>query len=174
MADKEFSIRGFVKNEGKDAPFTLQRSIPPGAKLAFEDAFLVAGKKSGKNGKAFVEWLRENVFPGPEWGFYSDEGVPFFSETTAAKQDPAPEAPLPAAEAQGAGRVMRRARERGPEKGSKITPAAIIEATGPAAKDLITACNDKSVLKKAMSLTKHFAGKEEHMRYLMRRLEQVG
>lgn len=174
MVEKEFSVKGFVKNEGKRVPFTFQRSIPPGTKLTFAEAYKVMGEKSGKSGRAFIELLRTDFFAGPEWGFYKDEGVPFFSETAVSKQDPAPARPAPPTKAaKGAGKALRRAPDLAAPKGSAIAAVDIIDAAPDQARKLIAECSDKAVLKKAMTLSKHFAGKEGHMRHLMRRLEQV-
>jgi hypothetical protein len=173
MVDKEFKVRGFVKNEGDSAYFKLQRQLPPQAKLSFSAAFLATGTKSGQEGEAFVKWLRENIFPGPEWGFYREEGIPFFSDTSAKSRDVAPEAPpVSDTEGAGAGKVMSRKKSSADRK-VDITPSSIIDAEYSKAKELIETCRSKDVLKKALTLSQHFANKGEHMRHLMRRLEQV-
>lgn len=173
MENNEFKVKGYVKNEGTSAYFKLQRQLPPGTKLQFSDAFLSAGKKSGKDGEDFVKWMRENVFPGPEWGFYREGDVPFFSDTSKKSQDVAPEAPVASeAEGLGAGKVLNRQRKNQGKK-SEISPSTIIEAEFSQAKDLIDNCRSRDVLKKALTLSQHFSSKAEHMRHLMRRLEQV-
>lgn len=173
MADQEFKVRGYVKNEGAVAFFKLQRQLPPAARLSFSDAFLAVGKKSGKDGNEFIKWLRENIFPGPDWGFYKDENTPFFSDETKQTQDVAPEAPPVSEEAGlGAGKVLSRQKQNTGKK-SDITPSNIIDAEYSHAKDLIDNCRNRDVLKKALTLSQHFSNKGEHMRYLMRRLEQV-
>ena len=173
MSDKEFGVRGYVKNEGTAAFFKLQRQLPPAAKLSFEDAFLAVGKKSGKDGNEFIKWLRENIFPGPDWGFYKDESTPFFSDENKQTQDVAPNAPISAdEEGVGAGKVLSRQKQNSGKK-ADITPSNIIDAEYSHAKNLIDKCRSRDVLKKALTLSQHFSNKGEHMRYLMRRLEQV-
>lgn len=174
MANKELEVPGFVKNESNEAFFKLQRSLPPGGKIKFSDAFLTIGSKSGLEGKEFVKWLRENVFPGPAWGFYSADDVPFFSEDSKKNQDVAPAAPPVSLEAgKGAGRVERRVRSKGETKGVEITASKIIESEFPVAKTMIEKCKSRAVLKKALNLSQTFANKDEHMRHLIKRLEQV-
>lgn len=175
MENKVLDVPGFVKNESNEAFFKLQRSLPPGGKIKFSDAFLTVGKKSGFEGKDFVRWLRENVFPGADWGFYSDDNVPFFSETGKKNPDVAPTTPPVSLEAgKGAGRVERRVRSKGEtKKGLEITASSIVEAEFPTAKTLIEKCKNRAVLKKALNLSQTFANKDEHMRHLMKRLEQV-
>jgi hypothetical protein len=175
MENKEFEVSGFVKNESNEAFFKLQRSLPPGGKIKFSDAFLTVGSKSGLEGKEFIKWLRENVFPGTNWGFYSEDDVAFFSETSKNNQDVAPSAPPVSLEAgRGAGRVERRALSKGEtKKGFEITASSIIEAEFPIAKTLIEKCKSRAILKKALNLSQTFANKDEHMRHLVKRLEQV-
>lgn len=174
MENKEFEVPGFVKNESNEAFFKLQRALPPGGKIKFSDAFLTVGSKSGLEGKEFIKWLRENVFPGTNWGFYSEEDVPFFSDTVKKDQDVAPSAPPVSLEAgRGAGRIERRVRSKGETKGVEITASKIIESEFPTAKTLIEKCKSRAVLKKALNLSQTFANKDEHMRHLMKRLEQV-
>jgi hypothetical protein len=160
-------MKGFVKNESRDAFFVLQRPVPPGGKISLEDAYSVVGERSGKKQEAaFVRWLRDNYFKGSGWAFYREEGVPFFSE-----EEPVSEVKEAVVPARGAGKVMRR-QSRG-SKGAEVTPKTIVEAPYDRAKVLIDKCTDRAVLRKALALTRHFSKKEEHMRYLMRRLEQV-
>jgi hypothetical protein len=164
-------MKGFVKNEGTEAFFILQRPVSPGGKVSFEDAYVTVGKKSGKKeGVAFVRWLRDNYFAASNWVFYKEEGVPFFSaeeakvamETSVGPVDPG----------KGAGKVMRRQAEN-TAKGTAITAKSIIEAPYAQAKVLIDKCADKSVLKKALAASRHFSQREDHMRHIMKRLEQI-
>lgn len=177
-------MEGFVRNETGKAVFKAQRPLPPGAKLYFEDAYLVFENKSGKKkGASFVKWLRENVFPEEGWAFYKDEGVPFFAEkktksATSEKKtgpvDPVPESDAPkqkVAPAKGAGRKLVKKSKKVSRNNN--TAAAIIEAELPQAKSLIGQTKDRQVLKKALSLSNHFANKEEHRRLIQRRLEEV-
>lgn len=163
-------MRGFAKNESRDAFFILQRQVIPGGTISFEDAYKAVGKKSGKKENAsFVKWLKENYLSASHWAFYKEEGIPFFSveeEAEVSAEKSKPETP-----AKGAGRVLRR--EATDEKGTEITPSEIIESKFPRAKVLIEKCNNREVLKKALNMSRHFSQKEEHMRHLMRRLEQV-
>lgn len=163
-------MRGFAKNESRDAFFILQRQVIPGGTISFEDAYKAVGKKSGKKENAsFVKWLRENYLASPPWSFYKEEGVPFFSEKEETSVgEKAVESVAPA---KGAGLVLKR--ELGDEKGTEITPSEIIESKFPRAKVLIEKCNSRETLKKALNMSRHFSQKEEHMRHLMRRLEQV-
>lgn len=73
--------------------------------------------------------------------------------------------------AKGAGR--RFVRDNNDNKGVKITPSMIIEADYSEASHLINQCKERPVLKKALTLSKHFSGKEAHMRHLIRRVEEV-
>ncbi len=163
-------MKGFVKNEGEKGVFTLQRRINPGTTLSFEDAYLTVGKKSGKKkGPSFVKWLRESHLTGNQWAFYRQEGAPYFtSEEVEQGEEKVTEAVAPA---RGAGTVMKR--KATTVNKSSITPNTIIEADFPEAHDLIEKCADRTVLKKALALSQHFSKKDEHMRHLMRRLEQV-
>lgn len=176
MSELEF-LPGYVRNEGKRAYFKLQHSLPPEGKLSLEQAFLVIGKQSGlERGPEFTQWLRETHFAGPDWVFYDehDERLVWeVAEAPTATEVSHAEAPMrpPVVKAKGAGRKLRRQNLKIDE--NKITPAQIIDADPAQAKNLIEQCRDKTVLKKAMALTSHFAHKEEHQRYLMRRLEQV-
>ncbi len=174
MADTEFDVTGFVRNEGERSLFKVQRMLVPGGKLLFSDAHLSLVKKSGGlAGEEFIVWLRENVFPGPDWGFYKDEDKPYFNKST--KKDAAPETPLPVkGKKTASGKVMKRddpsTRQ---DKTNKITPVQIIEADAESARKLIEQCRDKTTLKKALNLSQNIAHRGEHMRLLMRRLEQV-
>lgn len=71
----------------------------------------------------------------------------------------------------GAGRKMSRAGNA--LKGVKVTASMIIEADYAQAQDLINKCKERPVLKKALALSKHFSGKEAHMRHLIKRVEEV-
>ena len=163
-------MKGFVKNEGERGTFILQRTLPPGATLSFEDAYLSVGKKSGKKkGISFVRWLRDNYLSETQWVFYKEEGIPYFVQKKLKEIEEKPVEPV--APAKGAGTVMRRKPDG--TKGTEITPNTIIEEQFDRAKVLIDKCADKNVLKKALVLSQHFSAKEEHMRHLMRRLQQV-
>ena len=74
--------------------------------------------------------------------------------------------------AKGAGRKMVRD-AGGVAKGSSITPGSIVDSEYTLAKPMIEKCNSRDVLKKALTLSRHFSKKEEHMRHILRRLEQV-
>lgn len=170
VKDVDFKVAGFVKNEGSTPYFMLQRALPPGGKISFVDAHKVLGKKSGTSGEEFVKWLRSNVFPGSEWGFYNGDSAPFFT----AAADVAPVAPPVSEEsANGAGKVLKRDQKKQVSKGTEITASSIIEANFPQADVLIESCRSRDILKKALALSQHFSNKSEHMRKLMRRLEQV-
>lgn len=170
-------MKGFVKNETGKAVFKAQRPLPPGSVLTFEDAYLVFENKSGKKkNQTFVKWLRDNVFAEEGWGFYKEEGVPFFPEkkveAAAVKEEEPTPAPEPkVAPAKGAGRkLVRKARK---VTKSNTTAASIIEADLPQAREMISKTKDRGTLKKALSLSSHFSKKEEHRRLIMRRLEEV-
>jgi len=168
---KEEILEGFAKNEGKEGFFKLQRSIPPGGKLTFEQAYLTIGKISGtKKDESFVRWLKTNSLAGPEWVFYREEGVPFFSLEHPAE---AVETPVVADTAPGKGAGIAMKRKNKKTLDSEITPSAIVEADPAHALELIEKCRDKTILRKAMNIASHLAHKEEHRRHLLRRLEQV-
>jgi hypothetical protein len=76
-----------------------------------------------------------------------------------------------AKDAVGAGRAM--GRDYDEARGGSVTPANIIEAPYDVARSLIEKTKDRVVLKKALTLTQHFSGKEQHMRHIIKRLEQV-
>ncbi len=158
-------MKGFVKNGGNRPVFILQRSINPGISISLEDAYLVVGKKSGKKqGVSFATWLRQGIFQDSIWEFYKEEGEAFFEE------EPVREVSRTAPGA-GAGKNMVRRDEDNTKKG--ITAQEIIDSDLVIAKQLIDKCKDKSVLKRALAATKHYSGKEGHMRYLLKRVEQV-
>jgi len=158
-------MKGFVKNEGNRPVFILQRSINPGFSISLEDAYTVVGKKSGKKrGVSFATWLRQGVFQDSIWEFYKEEGEAFFDE------EPVREATrtVPGA---GAGKNMVR-RDDAKTKDA-VTAQQIIESDLVIAKQLIDKCKDRTILKKALAATRHYSGKEGHMRYLLKRVEQV-
>lgn len=157
-------MKGFIRNEGREVAFKLRKHIVQGAELDLDYAYETVGKASGlKDGLAFVKWLRERYFPEPHWGFYKEDGsVLNLGKTTSSVAGPP---------GKGAGKILRRDHFDG--KGTDITAETIIERPFVQAKVLIDKCSDKSVLKKALTMSRHFAGKEDYMRALMRRLEQV-
>ncbi len=180
-------MKGYLQNESDQAYFKLQRQIPPGAKVTLEAAYKSVGKSSGlAEGIEFVKWLRENVLTRGVWGIYEEDGKVFGEEvklpktkatpTVKAKpQKSAKTAPKTSSkkekDARGAGRAVRR--DINDVKGAEITPATIIDAPYDKARILIEKTKDRSVLKKSLALTKHFSGKEQHMRHIMKRLDQV-
>ena len=177
-------MRGYVKNEGTQAYFVCQRQIPPGGSVELDDVYKTVGKKSGlKNDLEFVAWVKAHVFRRGSWGYYEDEGKPLGAKPAAKKATPKKAAPKKAAvsakgksskkskDAKGAGRALRR--DINTAEGITVTPAAIIEAPYEQARGLIEKTRDRTVLKKALALTQHFGGKEQHMRHIMKRMEQV-
>lgn len=172
-------MKGYVENTGTQAYFILQRQLPPGGKIQLEDAYRVVGKRSGLEEtqiQEFVNFLKTQIFTRGNWSFViegskSAEIKPKKSsqkkvDTTQSKTSSKKEK-----DARGAGRSMRR--DVSESQGTNITPAEIIEAPYEQARSLIEKTKDKVVLKKALNLTKHFANKEQHMRHLVKRLEQV-
>ena len=177
-------MKGYVQNESTQAYFIVQRQIPPGGKVELTDIYKSVGKQSGLDeGATFVDWLRTDIFTKGTWGFYDHFGKPFGAKKKTAKKTEAVEAVQEKSsattsskkgkDAVGAGRVLRRDPSAAVAKGTKITPAVIIDAPYDQARTLIEKCTDKSVLKKSLALTKHFAKKEQHMRNILKRLEQV-
>lgn len=157
-------MEGFVRNEGGRPVFILQRSILPGQKISFEDAYKVVGTKSKKRrGKAFVQWLREKVFADAVWGFYKSDGEKFFAEEIFATEA--------SKGGKGSGINMSRRSEALQKKEQAVEQ--IIISPYVIAKELIEKCKEREVLKKALALSKRITGKEAHMRHLIRRLEQV-
>ena len=159
-------MRGFIKNEGDRAYFICQRQIPPGGKVEFENLYLSVGKKSGLDEDLeFVKWLRDNVFKRGTWGYYEDVDRPLFAEPAKEKPASKKKKKEPTAktsskkgkDARGAGRNLRRDAED--EASTEVTPRAIIEAPYDQARALIEKTKDRAVLKKALALNKHFAGK---------------
>ena len=180
MKDQVFDIDGFVRNDGRDAHFKLQRPLPPGAKLTFAQAFATVGARSEKKGREFVEWLRENHFSGGDWGFYSASGQPFFTETEAASLEARPSGKVAVGEAspgisagKGAGKALRRRSTAAKVKGIEITAVSMVEPNYAEAKTLIDACKSRRELKKALTLSKNLSHKEDHMRHIHARLQQV-
>lgn len=180
-------MRGYVQNQGKQAYFVCQRQIPPGGKVELDDVYKSVGKKSGlDDGPEFLEWIKTNVFRRGSWGYFEEEGKPFSSPKTTKKtkapvvekEDPDVEEAMEkrrsskkGKDAKGGGRSLRRDADKA--MGVKVTPAAIIEAPYEQARGLIEKTKDRVILKKALNLTKHFSGKEQHMRHIIKRLEQV-
>lgn len=175
-------MKGYVKNESNQAYFIVQRQIPPGGKVELIDVYKSVGKQSGLDeGSEFVDWLRTDIFTKGTWGFYDSFDKPFgikkktIKKATISKDQnettSATTSPKKGKEAVGAGRALRR--DVNQAKGVKITPAIIIDASYDQAQSFIEKCTDKSVLKKSLALTKHFANKEKHMRHILKRLEQV-
>lgn len=206
MDDKVLGIEGYVKNDGREAYFKLQRPLPPGAKISFQSAYLSVGKLSKKKGHDFIHWLKETYFSSPEWGFYDKEGNPYFDslkepepetlevvikeeviedkpkkrKTTRAKTvRKTKSANKEKAEtketspAKGAGKIMRRSSQRQKSKGVEITAESMVTPDFPQAKLIIDDCRSRSELKKALNLSRHVSRKEEHMRYIHNRLQQV-
>lgn len=158
-------MKGFVKNEGNRPVHVLQRAIGPGFSITFEEAYEVVGKKSEKKrGSLFVNWLRETYFQAPSWVFYKDEGEVYFKDEPMRK-------PVSAGSAQGAGKAQIRRDDVSEKKGAAAR--RIIDSEIVAARPLIDKCKDRAVLRTALAASKLRTGKEAHMRYLIRRLEQV-
>jgi len=158
-------MKGFIQNDSDRPVFVLQRAVNPGFSVSFDDAYVVVGEKSGKKkGPSFVTWLKENYFQDAVWGFYKSEGEAYFEEE-------APQQTERIAAAQGAGKNMVR-RDETKEK-EQITAQLILESEIVVARQLIDKCKNKAVLRKALSASKQLARKEAHMRYLIKRLDQV-
>jgi hypothetical protein len=179
-------MKGYVQNTGGQAYFILQRQIPPNGKVQLSDAYLVVGKKSGleeSQVQEFVNFLQTEILTRGAWSFFEEEGKPFGSGRKAParkkKAEPKKKTQVTDAktsskrenDAHGAGRSMRRDVSEGENR--NVTPAAIIEAPYDQARTLIEKTKDRVVLKKALNLTKHFSNKEQHMRHIVKRLEQV-
>ena len=183
-------MKGYLRNESNEAYFKLQRQIPPGGKVTLDAAYRSAGKASGvEEGPEFVQWLKEHILTQGTWGIYEEEGKIFGAESESPKIQPSPDTKQKSArkaktnssanrtsskkehDARGAGRAMRR--DSNEAKGLIITPATIIDAPYDEARTLIEKTKDRTVLKKALNLTKHFSGKDQHMRHIMKRLDQV-
>lgn len=155
-------MKGFIRNEGKEVSFKLQKHVVPGGTLTFDHAYKLVGSKSElPNNLAFLKWLKKSYFPEACWKFYKDTGEVLNVGKSAASK------PL----SETSGRVLRRPDKQ--KKGSMVTADSIISKPIAEAKVLIEKCNDKRALRRALSMSRHFSGKEEHTRILMRRLEQV-
>jgi hypothetical protein len=173
-------MKGYAQNLGNAAYFVLQRQVPPGGKVKLEDAFKVVGKKSGlteDQTSEFVQFLKETVLLRGTWGYFDDSGVsldaPVVKGPKAKKVVNEKISTKKQDDAKGAGRNLRRADADDTGRGVEITPASIIEASYDDARTLIEKTKDRVVLKKALTLTKHFAGKEQHMRHILKKLEQT-
>ena len=174
-------MRGYIQNEGTQAYFVCQRQIPPGGKVQLEDVYKSVGKKSGlEENLEFVEWIKSNVFTRGSWAYYEEEGklLGEKSKKAPAKKTPAKKTSSQhktsskrETDARGAGRSLRR--NINEATGTEITPASIIDAPYETARGLIDKTTDRTVLKKALNLTKHFAHKESHMRHIIKKLEQI-
>ena len=158
-------MKGYIKNIGNKTAFVLQRQVHPGFSIPLEDAYKVVGKKSGKRrGITFVKWLRESYFNNPNWMIYKEKDEEYFAEDEKTEE-------VSSKSAQGAGKnLVRRDDDKTKED---VTALKIIESDIISAKQLIDKCTDKSVLRKALTASKHHSGKEAHMRHLIKRLEQV-
>jgi len=186
-------MRGYVQNNGPAPKFVAQRGFPHGGKVDFDLLHLTYAKKSGIDEleQDFVQWLKDNIFTEDFWSFHNfdESGFVFAAPVAETAEKPAPkkraakkkaarkkvvaeEAPKKKDPGKGAGKKMTRSSNE-PVKGSVITPSTIIEAEYGLAKPLIEKCRDREVLKKALTLSRHFSSKEQHMRHLMRRLDQV-
>lgn len=161
-------MKGFIKNEGTNSVFILQHNLFPGAKLSFDEAYTVIGATSGKKkGITFIRWLQKNHFSDSCWIFYKTENNVYFDKKENKIQTTERISP-----AGGAGKIMRRTQDT-VEKGSVISADLIINASFPNAQTLIEKCSDKKILKKALALSQYSSKKGEHMRHLMKRLQQV-
>lgn len=171
-------MKGYIRNESNEAYFVLQRQIPPGGKVQLDDVYKTVGKKSGlAKGPEFIAWLDESVLTRGTWSFYEADDKLLQTKTktkkvnTKKKSTSSKTSSNTKSDAKGAGRVLRR--DSTNDKGKEITPSTILEAPYEQARSIIEKCADKSVLRKALNGSKHFSGKEKHMRHLMKRLEQV-
>jgi hypothetical protein len=182
-------MKGYIQNSGTKACFVLQRQVPPGGRVQLEDAYKSVGKKSGveeTQTEEFVNFLKTQVLRKGSWSVFEAEGKPFGAPAEAApKKAPAlnkavaPKTTVSKSktsskrgkDAAGAGRAM--GRDYDEARGGTVTPSAIIEAPYDEARSLIEKTKDRVILKKALNLTKHFSGKEQHMRHIIKRLEQV-
>jgi hypothetical protein len=174
-------MRGYVQNNGESAKFIAQRRLHPGSRVDFETLLPTFTKKSGfeKSNMGFVKWLREFVFSDDRWGFYNASGTDF--KFTKSKKEAAAEklseevpeqVPEPKSVARGAGKKL--VRDIGNDvRTQDITPRSIIDLDFAKAKPQIEKCRDRVILKKALTLSKHFSNKEEHMRHLMQRLNEI-
>jgi chemotaxis protein histidine kinase CheA len=180
-------MKGFVKNNSDRAIFRAQRQFTMGGKVSFDALYASFGEASELGeGAKFVEYLRDRFFKEPIWGFYNEDGSPYFKEKksaapkapeeapkkkvarkkTAAKKKAAKKAP-----AKGAGRRLKKDTDR--VTASQIDAGAIINAELTQAKAMIEQTNDRGILKRALTLSNHLSQKEDHRRLIQRRLEQV-
>lgn len=169
-------MKGYIRNESTQAHFILQRQIPPGGRVQLDDVYKTVGKKSGlAEGPEFIAWVDESILTRGTWSFYGADDKPLQPKTkkvSAKKKLTSSKTSSNAkSDAKGAGRVLRR--DPTNARGKEITPSTILEAPYEQARSIIEKCNDKSILRKALNGSKHFSGKEKHMRHLMKRLEQV-
>ena len=172
-------MQGYVKNEGTRAYFVCQRQIPPGGKVALDSIYKSVGEKSGlKYNLDFIEWIKLNVFKRGSWGYYGEndellvnEPVVKKSKKVVSKKTSAKTSSKKELDAKGAGRNMKR--DTNMLESTEITPAEIIEAPYDEARGLIEKTRDRTVLKKALKLSNHISGKEQHMRHIVKRMEQV-
>lgn len=174
-------MRGYVQNNGSTSKFTAQRRFHPGGRVDFDNLIPTFIKLSGfsKSSPGFVKWLRDNIFSDERWGFYNADGSDFKftkskAKSTVANQDEVvtEESAAPVKKARGAGQRLTRNVENDISD-RDITPSSIINAEFSMARPQIEKCRDRIILKRALTLSKHFSNKEEHMRYLMRRLDEI-
>lgn len=191
MTDINFEINGYIVNNNHEAFFKIQRRINPGGRVTFENAFKTLGRKSGLRGMEFLLWLKDTHFSDPGWKFINTDGSDFVFGTKVASKDKEEvfidfpskkeEASVPKKEEEvaeispgkGAGKRLERTVKNQVARGTEITPSSIISADYSKAEGMIALCKDRAVLKKALNLSKHFANKEQHMRQIIKRLEQV-
>ena len=61
-------MEGYIQNESTRARFIVQRQIPPGGKVSFENIYKSVGKKSGlEEDVKFVEGSRDTIFIKGLW-----------------------------------------------------------------------------------------------------------
>lgn len=180
-------MKGYVQNLGTNAFFILQRQVPPGGKVRLQDAFRTL---HGNNVELtedkvaeFIELLKTKMPTNGTWGYFDESGVsleisetsekPVALEKSKSKNSSSPKTSSKKEDdARGAGRNLHRDSDS-VAKGTEITAATIIQASYDEARTLIESTRDRVVLKKALGLTKHFSGKEQHMRHILKRLEQT-
>jgi len=157
-------MKGFIKNEGEEVAFKLQKHIIQGGVVDLDYAYKLVGAVSGhKQDVSFVKWLRDTYFPESFWGFYKEDG-------TAIPLGKRKEAAVVTA-GKGAGTIFKRTNYDA--KGEVITADLIISKPIAQAKVLIEKCKERAVLRKALTLSRHFSGKEEYMRAILKRIDQV-
>lgn len=182
-------MKGFIRNESDRALFRAQRQFSVQGKVSFEALYASFGEASElPEGPKFVEYLRKRFFKEDTWGFYNEDGSPFFKakKKAAAKKDPEA-APKKVARKKAPAKKKAAAKKKEPAKGagrqlkkdstrvaaSQIDAGAIINAELTQAKSMIDQTNDRGVLKRALTLSNHLSEKEGHRRLIQRRLEQV-